>query len=138
VLEADDKVVGTAHDDCPSREGDQSFPREGTSWQHILQTLVCYRLIDAGSEWRLHRQCFEPCARAWTTLFTGRLFDDRGNGMTPSHTRKRPTDIVVAEPWEGSRQRSASAGARELKGWSSTQFGLAREGGGERQKSIET
>ena len=27
--------------------------REGTSWQHILQTLVCYRLIDPGSEWRL-------------------------------------------------------------------------------------
>ena len=33
--------------------------REGTSWQHILQTLVCYRLIDPGSEWRLHRQWFE-------------------------------------------------------------------------------
>src|SRR2546423_9269278 len=29
--------------------------REGTSWRHILQTLVCYRLIDPGSEWRLHR-----------------------------------------------------------------------------------
>ena len=27
------------------------------SEQHILQTLVCYRLIDPGSEWRLHRQC---------------------------------------------------------------------------------
>jgi transposase len=33
--------------------------REGTSWQHILQTLVCYRLIDPGSEWRLHRHWFE-------------------------------------------------------------------------------
>jgi len=29
--------------------------REGTCWQHVLQTLVCYRLIDPGSEWRLHR-----------------------------------------------------------------------------------
>src|SRR5260370_20700575 len=28
--------------------------REGTRWRHILQTLVCYRLIDPGSEWRLH------------------------------------------------------------------------------------
>jgi len=28
---------------------------EGTCWQHVLQTLVCYRLIDPGSEWRLHR-----------------------------------------------------------------------------------
>jgi transposase len=38
--------------------------REGTSWQHILQTLVCYRLIDPGSEWRLHRQWFEHSAMA--------------------------------------------------------------------------
>src|SRR5476651_1450530 len=37
-------------------------PREGTNWQHILQTLVCYRLIDPGSEWRLHRQWFEQSA----------------------------------------------------------------------------
>ena len=36
--------------------------REGTSWQHILQTLVGYRLIDPGSEWRLHRQWFERSA----------------------------------------------------------------------------
>jgi len=32
--------------------------REGTCWRHILQTIVCYRLIDPGSEWRLHRQWF--------------------------------------------------------------------------------
>ena len=36
--------------------------REGTSWRHIVQTLVCYRLIDPGSEWRLHRQWFENSA----------------------------------------------------------------------------
>jgi transposase len=36
--------------------------REGTCWQHLLQTLVCYRLIDPGSEWRLHRQWFEQSA----------------------------------------------------------------------------
>jgi transposase len=36
--------------------------REGTNWGHILQTLVCYRLIDPGSEWRLHRQWFEQSA----------------------------------------------------------------------------
>ena len=36
--------------------------REGTSWQHILQTLVCYRLIDPGSEWRLHRLWFDRSA----------------------------------------------------------------------------
>jgi len=38
--------------------------RERTSWRHILQTLVCYRLIDPGSEWRLHRQWFEQSAMA--------------------------------------------------------------------------
>jgi hypothetical protein len=35
---------------------------KGTRWRHILQTLVCYRLIDPGSEWRLHRQWFEQSA----------------------------------------------------------------------------
>jgi hypothetical protein len=36
--------------------------RKGTRWRHILQTLVCYRLIDPGSEWRLHRLWFEQSA----------------------------------------------------------------------------
>jgi len=36
--------------------------REGTCWKHILQTLVGYRLIDPGSEWRLHRLWFEQSA----------------------------------------------------------------------------
>lgn len=36
--------------------------REGTCWRHVLQTLVCYRLLDPGSEWRLHRQWFEQSA----------------------------------------------------------------------------
>jgi transposase len=36
--------------------------REGTCWQHVLQTLVCYRLIDPGSEWRLHRLWFDRSA----------------------------------------------------------------------------
>lgn len=39
-----------------------SDSREGKSWRHILQTLVCYRLIDPGSEWRLHRQWYERSA----------------------------------------------------------------------------
>ena len=36
--------------------------REGTCWRHILQTLICYRLIDPGSEWRLHRLWFDRSA----------------------------------------------------------------------------
>ena len=30
--------------------------REGTDWKLILQVLTIYRLLDPGSEWRLHRQ----------------------------------------------------------------------------------
>jgi len=36
--------------------------REGTSWYHVLMLLVAYRLIDPGSEWRLHREWFERSA----------------------------------------------------------------------------
>ena len=36
--------------------------RKGTRWDLILQTLVAYRLIDPGSEWRLHREWFERSA----------------------------------------------------------------------------
>ena len=36
--------------------------REGTCWRHVLQALVCYRLIDPGSEWRLHRLWFDQSA----------------------------------------------------------------------------
>ena len=37
---------------------------KGTSWDLILQVLVIYRLLDPGSEWRLHRQWFESSAMA--------------------------------------------------------------------------
>jgi hypothetical protein len=38
--------------------------REGTNWKNILQTLTIYRLLDPGSEWRLHRQWFQNSALA--------------------------------------------------------------------------
>ena len=38
--------------------------REGTPWLKVLKTLVAYRLIDPGSEWRLHRQWFDSSAMA--------------------------------------------------------------------------
>jgi transposase len=38
--------------------------REGTNWRHVLQTLTIYRLLDPGSEWRLHRQWFKNSAMA--------------------------------------------------------------------------
>ncbi|MEN9636693.1 MAG: hypothetical protein RL077_5097 [Verrucomicrobiota bacterium] len=36
--------------------------RKGTRWDLVLQTLVAYRLIDPGSEWRLIREWFERSA----------------------------------------------------------------------------
>jgi transposase len=36
--------------------------RKGTRWDLVLQTLCAYRLIDPGSEWRLHREWFERSA----------------------------------------------------------------------------
>src|SRR6266508_2217805 len=36
--------------------------RKGTRWDLVLQTLCAYRLIDPGSEWRLHRHWFEHSA----------------------------------------------------------------------------
>jgi hypothetical protein len=38
--------------------------RQGTRWLNVLKTLVVYRLLDPGSEWRLHRQWFEESAMA--------------------------------------------------------------------------
>jgi len=38
--------------------------RKGTNWLAVLKTLVCYRLIDPGSEWRLHREWFANSAMA--------------------------------------------------------------------------
>lgn len=36
--------------------------RKGTRWLNVFKTLVFYRLLDPGSEWRLHRQWFERSA----------------------------------------------------------------------------
>ena len=36
--------------------------REGTDWEHVLALLCCYRLLEPGSEWRLHRVWFDQCA----------------------------------------------------------------------------
>ena len=36
--------------------------RKGTRWDHVLFILVAYRLIEAGSEWRLYRHWYEHTA----------------------------------------------------------------------------
>lgn len=42
--------------------GHLGVSREGTDWEHVLQTLCAYRLLDPGSEWRLHRTWFDQSA----------------------------------------------------------------------------
>lgn len=41
-----------------------SVSRKGTSWLNVFKTLVAYRLISPGSEWRLHREWFRNSAMA--------------------------------------------------------------------------
>lgn len=36
--------------------------RKGTRWLNVFKALVIYRLLDPGSEWRLHRQWYEASA----------------------------------------------------------------------------
>ena len=38
--------------------------REGTRWLNVLKALTVYRLLDPGSEWRLHRLWFDRSAMA--------------------------------------------------------------------------
>ena len=36
--------------------------RQGTRWLNVFKTLVCYHLINPGSEWRLHRHWYDNSA----------------------------------------------------------------------------
>lgn len=38
--------------------------RKGTKWLNVLKTLIAYRLISPGSEWRLHREWYRNSAMA--------------------------------------------------------------------------
>jgi hypothetical protein len=38
--------------------------RKGTRWDLIVQALSCYRLMEPGSEWRMHRHWYEKSAMA--------------------------------------------------------------------------
>jgi len=46
----------------PSWRSRLSPSREHTWWYHVLMVLCAYRLIDPGSEWRLHREWYEKSA----------------------------------------------------------------------------
>jgi hypothetical protein len=62
--------------------------RKGTRWLKVLKTLVAYRLIDPGSEWRLHRHWFDHSAM-------GDLLGE-DFAIAHSHTLYRCLDHLVA------------------------------------------
>jgi len=82
--------------------------RKGTRWDHVLQTLVSYRLIDPGSEWRLHREWFDKSAMADLLGADYRLAADdtlyrcldqlvTHKGALFSHLQQRWKDLFVAQ-----------------------------------------
>ena len=62
--------------------------RQGTRWLDVLKTLVCYQLIDPGSEWRVHRYWYEHSAM-------GDLLG-RPAEVVDGHTLYRCLDKLVA------------------------------------------
>jgi hypothetical protein len=69
--------------------------RQGAHWDLILQTLVLYRLIDPGGEWRLHRHWFDHSARADLLDSAFSLAESRphlGHGPRHSHRRHPPSN----------------------------------------------
>ena len=63
--------------------------RKGTRWDLVLQTLCAYRLIDPGSEWRLHRQWFERSAM-------GDLLGADFGALAEAHKLYACHDLLVA------------------------------------------
>lgn len=63
--------------------------RKGTRWDLVLQTLCAYRLIDPGSEWRLHRQWFEQSAM-------GDLLGADFGQLAESHKLYQCHDLILA------------------------------------------
>lgn len=63
--------------------------RKGTRWDLILQTLCAYRLIDPGSEWRLHREWFERSAM-------GDLLGADFGALAEAHKLYECHDLLVA------------------------------------------
>ena len=66
--------------------------RKGTDWLNVLKTLVVYRLVDPGSEWRLHRQWYASTA-------IGDLLDE-DLGVAQPDTLYRCLDKLVAHKRE--------------------------------------
>jgi hypothetical protein len=64
--------------------------RKGTQWDLVLQTLCIYRLLDPGSEWRLHRHWFEQSAM-------GDLLEADFGQLAECHKLYECLDLLLAQ-----------------------------------------
>ena len=65
--------------------------RKGTRWLDVLKVQVCYRLIDPGSDWRLHRQRIRPRWPAFWNRSNSNTAALSGSGSwTAASPPKRP------------------------------------------------
>ena len=65
--------------------------REGTDWLSILKTLVSYRLLDPGSEWRLHRDWYGHSAMS-------EVLGQGGNGLPLQSLYRCLDKLLVHKP----------------------------------------
>ena len=66
--------------------------RKGTAWLNVLKTQVSYRLLDPGSEWRLHRDWFKTSAM--------RDLLDEDDGVAAKNTLYRCLDKLCGNKQE--------------------------------------
>ena len=79
--------------------------REGTRWLDILKIQVCYRLIDPGSDWRLHRQWYEHSALR--DLVRQANWQKVGGASPPKRRSNQAT--FLREPCVGPREGAGEA-----------------------------
>ena len=76
--------------------------RQGTRWLNVVKTLVVYRLIDPGSEWRVHRH--------WYRLLPAGHLETSAQGTGPGNDPARRPGEARADP----DNRCAGAGHRSI------------------------
>jgi hypothetical protein len=77
--------------------------RKRTDWLNVLKTLVCYRLIDPGSEWKLHRLWFVKSAMADLLGEDDAvaMSDTLYRGLDKLCRHKDALFVYLKERWEG-------------------------------------
>jgi len=72
--------------------------RKGTEWLNVLKTLVCYRWIDPGSEWRLDTEWFKNTAMKDLLLKLGSAKKDAGKAWNLVDIELPEVEEAVSPP----------------------------------------